>query len=183
MCGSHHPPHLCLRLHQHTNARPPHDASQFIAGSVTEFKEGVRFGPMNNKKNSRSFSTTLIATLSGFAAIITAIATIYTLYVGGYIPPTLTPTPTIAENAEDNGGFNDTEEFVISGRYGEIKVSRDKPVKLNVSGFENTVYVSNNTIITEIVLSGRYNVIYIPKNSTPKITLSCSSFECKIIQY
>lgn len=73
------------------------------------------------------------------------------------------------------------ETITISGIDEIIEINRDNPIKLVISGIGNTVTISENTIITEIVCSGVDNTVHISRSSVPKITQS--GVDNEIIRY
>ena len=74
-----------------------------------------------------------------------------------------------------------TETIAISGMDEVIEINRDNPIKLVISGMGNTVRISENTVITEIVCSGVDNTVCISRSSAPRITQS--GVDNEIIRY
>ena len=86
------------------------------------------------------------------------------------------------EHIEDVEEETPNVEVIVISSVGEVtEINNDKPIKLVLSGVGNTVTISYNTIVTDIVLSGVDNIVYIPRSSTPKII--DSGVDNKIIRY
>jgi len=73
------------------------------------------------------------------------------------------------------------ERITVSGVEETTEIHSDNLVKLVVSGVQNTVTVSQTTIVTDITMSGVDNTLYIPSSTSAKIM--DSGVDNQIIRY
>jgi len=73
------------------------------------------------------------------------------------------------------------QQYSISGIDKYIEISNNEPIKLAISGINNTIKILQNTSVTEIIISGCDNIIYIPANCNPII--KDSGIDTQIIYY
>ena len=73
------------------------------------------------------------------------------------------------------------QQYSISGIDKYIEISNNEPIKLTISGINNTIKILQNTSVTEIIISGCDNIIYIPANCNP--TIKDSGIDTQIIYY
>ncbi|MDY6966848.1 MAG: hypothetical protein SVM80_12940 [Halobacteriota archaeon] len=73
------------------------------------------------------------------------------------------------------------ERITVSGVEETTEIHSDNLVKLVISGVQNTVTVSQTTIVTDITMSGIDNTLYIPSSTNARVT--DSGIDNEIIRY
>lgn len=75
----------------------------------------------------------------------------------------------LVPGSEDNPNY---ETIVLGGIEQQYNVSSNKSVMLVVSGSYNVVYVDEDTELSEVVMSGNGNLVYISSKHHPKMMRS-----------
>jgi len=114
--------------------------------------------------NTRNLAENAILTLACIGLVITII---FIGVIVAYICSDLTTTP--------------PQQYSISGIDKYVEISNNEPIKLTISGINNTIKILQNTSVTEIIISGCDNIIYIPANCNP--TIKDSGIDTQIIYY
>ena len=73
-----------------------------------------------------------------------------------------------ADDNNDNSILNE-ETIAISGVGKVLEISNNAPIKLMISGVQNTITIKENTQVNQIIISGVDITIYLPEGNYPKI--------------
>ena len=79
---------------------------------------------------------------------------------------------TVHASAAGSGGSSEYETVVIEGANQHVNVSSNKSLILVVSGSYNTVYVDEETELSEVIMSGTGNLVYLSSTHSPKMMRS-----------
>jgi len=74
--------------------------------------------------------------------------------------------------SSEEGADSEFETIVVSGANQHVNVSSEKNLILVVSGTYNTVYVDEDTEVSEVVMSGSGNLVYLATSHSPKLRRS-----------
>ena|GEM_PF-4305040 len=79
---------------------------------------------------------------------------------------------TVHAATADSEGTSEFETVVVEGVNQHVNVSSNKSLILVVSGSYNTVYVDGETEISEVIMSGSGNLVYLSSTHSPKMKRS-----------
>ena len=79
---------------------------------------------------------------------------------------------TVHATTTDSGGTSEFETIVVEGINQHVNVSSNKSLILVVSGSYNTVYVNEETELSEVIMSGSGNLVYLSTTHSPKMKRS-----------
>ncbi len=79
---------------------------------------------------------------------------------------------TVHATSADAEGSSEYETVVVEGVNQQVNVSSNKSLILVVSGSYNTVYVDEETELSEVIMSGSGNLVYMSSNHHPKMMRS-----------
>ncbi len=79
---------------------------------------------------------------------------------------------TVHATSADSGGSSEFETIVVEGANQHVNVSSNKSLILVVSGSYNTVYVDDETELSEVIMSGSGNLVYLASSHSPKMKRS-----------
>ena len=98
-----------------------------------------------------------------------AILGIVLLFSAGCISGSQSTVHATSADSESNSEF---ETISVEGANQQVNLSSNKSLILIVSGSYNTVYVNKETELSEVIMSGTGNLVYISSNHSPKMKRS-----------
>ena len=98
-----------------------------------------------------------------------AILGIVLLFSAGCLSGSQSTVHAASGDSEGNPGF---ETIVVEGANQKVNVSSNKSLILVVSGSYNTVHVDEETELSEVIMSGSGNLVYISSAHRPKMKRS-----------